>query len=1290
MKKIGDYVCRHKWMIIVITILLLIPSLIGMYQTKINYDILVYLPEDIDTLKGEHILTDDFHMGAFSITVVENMADKDLLLLENEVRKIEGVSKVVSIHDLTGTTIPIDILPEDIRKKVAKDDSKLMLITFENSTSDEVTLDAVEKIRSLTKDTCKVGGMSAMVLDTKLLFNSEMTLYVVIAVILCIIVLLFSLDSYLVPFLLILNIGIAILLNMGTNIFFGEICYITKAISSVLQLGVTTDFSIFLYHKYERAKREKKDKNKAMSQAIHDTLVSVFGSSLTTIAGFLALCTMNLTLGKDIGLVMAKGVLFGLICVITLFPALLLIFDKQIEKTTHKNWLPEFSGIKNFVVKHYKGVFILFLLLLIPAYICQSKTEVYYNLDQSIPDDYEYRQAAKILKEDYNIVSQEIILVNQKMKNSTMNQMVEELQQIDGVNLVLSPSILADYGISEDLLSDDVKKIYETDQYKMILINSQYEIATSELNDQIQKIQKVVNRYDSKAILAGEGPLMNDLVAITDEDFHHVNYTSIIVIFLLMIFVLKSISLPIILVIIIEFAIFINMGIPYLMGNSLPFIASVVIGTIQLGATIDYAILMTTKYLEERKNGRDKYQAARSCLDHSIRSIFVSGMCFFAATIGVGIVSKIDMIGSLCTLISRGAIISMLVVITVVPSFLLVFDSLICRTTKGFQKERGGNKMKKNRNKIAILVVTVIAFLSVSNVSALTKEETVFGKLDSTGKVKSITVNEHLSCIEQDLQTVEDVTNLKNILNMNGEEKYQLDGEKIVFDYQGNEIYYRGESEEKLPIGIKMTYYLDGKEQSLKKILGKSGTVKIQIDYENYSSHIATVNGKKKTLYTPFVVMMGTVIPTKDAKNVVVTNGKMISNGNRDVIVGLATPGLSDSLGMEELQKMNSITITYETSDFRLNPIYSVVRSKLIDSKDLGVFDKLDDMYRKVNTLSSSTSELLNGSDRLLSGLVTYNTKYQEYRNGIFQLESGVVTLNTTYQQLDEGIQTLKQSVFKIEELVQGLTTLGTGLTHLNDGVSQLNQLTSSILPLTIQLLESEEGRNLISSKVTQNESQIQQVQALLTSCSMTSTCTEENISEYQTTLNRLSTQKYALENLTTLLTQIQTGVVDITNGTQAAKHGMDQILENQESITTLIAGIDALGNGSSQFREGLGTLTTSMKEIHSATTSLGDASKTIQNGSETLANGLFTYQQEGISKVTSYVNQDVKDLLSTVREMIRLGNQYSTYTRKNESDEGSTKFILTIDGEKKTVGQKTTVQKKVEKKSFFQRIFSK
>ena len=688
MEKLGNFICKNKWLIVIISFILLIPSAIGYFATRVNYDILVYLPSDIETLKGEHIRTDDFHMGAFSITIVENMANQDLIKLENDFRKIKGVTNVISINDLTGTSIPVEVLPKEIKDKVAKGNTKLVLITFENSTSDDVTLNAVDEMRKIADERVKIGGMSAMVLDTKELFNSQMLLYIVVAVICCIFILEISLDSYLVPILLILNIGIAIIYNMGTNIFLGEICYITKAIAAVLQLGVTTDFSIFLYHKYEAAKEKEKNNDKAMSKAIKETITSVLGSSLTTIAGFLALCTMQLTLGADIGIVMAKGVLLGLICVIILFPALLLVFDKQIEKTKHKNLLPEFKHIKSFATKHYITIFVIFIILLVPSFIAQKKTPVYYKLDTSIPENYGYTQATKALQENYNMMSQSMILVDKTVPNYKINEMVKELKEVKGINAVISASTLSELGIPEIAIPENLRNIYQTDKYTMVIISSIYDIATDELNEQLDIVNDIVDKYDETAIVAGEGPLTKDLVTVTDIDLKNVNYTSIAVIFVIMLLILKSISLPILLVSAIEFAIFINIGIPYVTNSPIPFVASIVIGTIQLGATIDYAILLTTKYLEERKNKKDKMAAVKSALDSSTTSIIVSGMCFFAATFGVGVVSTIDMIGCLCTLMARGAIISMAVVIFVLPSILIIFDKIITKTTLGFKKGR--------------------------------------------------------------------------------------------------------------------------------------------------------------------------------------------------------------------------------------------------------------------------------------------------------------------------------------------------------------------------------------------------------------------------------------------------------------------------------------------------------------------------------------------------------------------------------------------------------------------------
>lgn len=686
MQKFGQFICKHRKFILILTLVLLIPSIIGMKATRINYDILVYLPDDIETIKGENILSEDFNMGAFSMIILDNMDTKDILSLENKIKELDNVEKTVSIADITGTGFPTEMLPDEVKDAFYKDGSTLMLVTFKDQISSDSTLEAVEKIRDITDEHCKVSGMTSTVLDTRNLSDSEIVIYVIIAVILCLIVLEIALDSYLAPILLLLNIGIAILFNMGSNIFLGQISYITKAISAVLQLGVTMDFAIFLYHSYMQEKEKTSDIYEAMKNAICKTLLSVVGSSITTIAGFLALCSMDLTLGRDIGIVMAKGVFLGVICVVTVLPAMLLQFNSLIEKTKHKEILPKFTHVKNFVLKHYKAIAISFIIILPIAFYGYQKTDIYYNLDKSLPDSLESISANKELKDKFDMVSMELLLVDKDMPDYQVSQMINEIENVDGIKWCIGYSKIADLGIPKEVLPSSISDIFQNDKYQMIIINSQYEMATDELNAQVDTLNGIIKKYDSNAILAGEGPLMKDLVEISNHDFNSVNTVSIAIIFIIMIVVLKSATLPIILITVIEFAIFINMGIPYYTGTVLPFIASIVIGTIQLGATIDYAILITTKYITGRKEGLDKKEAISNALGTSIGSILVSGLCFFGATFGVGAYSKIEMIGSLCTLMSRGAIVSMICVIALLPAFLMIFDKLICKTTIGMRK----------------------------------------------------------------------------------------------------------------------------------------------------------------------------------------------------------------------------------------------------------------------------------------------------------------------------------------------------------------------------------------------------------------------------------------------------------------------------------------------------------------------------------------------------------------------------------------------------------------------------
>ena len=683
MHKVAKFICKYSKVILVIALLLLIPSLIGMKATRVNYDILVYLPDDIETIQGENVLTEDFNMGGFSVIIIDNMETKDIVKLENKIKELDNVEKVLGIADVVGKGFPLEMLPEDVTKNIYKDGETIMLVTFKDEISSDTTMNTVEQLRSMTDERCKISSMSATVLDTKYLSNSEVAVYVVIALIFCLIVLEVALDSYVIPFILLANIGIAILYNMGTNILLGQISYITKAISAVLQLGVTMDFAIFLYHSYKAEKKTNKDKNEAMENAIQKTFTSVVGSSLTTIAGFLALCSMNLTLGKDIGLVMAKGVLLGVITVVTVLPAMILQFDGLIEKTKHKEILPKFTGVKNFVMKHYKAVIVVFIIILPIAFYGYQNTGVYYNLTKSLPSSLASIQANSKLEEDFDMVSMEMLLVDKDMPDAKVDQMVNEIENLDGIEWVMSYSKMEKY-LPREILPEDISSIFVSDKYQMILINSKYETATNELNAQVNTINDIVKKYDENSMLAGEGPLMKDLVEISDHDFNSVNSFSIGIIFVIMIFVLKSISLPVILMCVIEFAIFINMGIPYYTNTVLPFIASIVIGTIQLGATIDYAILITTKYITARKEGKDKKEAIDGALGTSIGSIIVSGLCFFGATFGVGAYSNIDMISSLCILMSRGAFISMFCVICILPAFFIIFDKFIIKGSYKF------------------------------------------------------------------------------------------------------------------------------------------------------------------------------------------------------------------------------------------------------------------------------------------------------------------------------------------------------------------------------------------------------------------------------------------------------------------------------------------------------------------------------------------------------------------------------------------------------------------------------
>lgn len=690
MIKFGKAVVKARIPILIISFLLLIPSFFGYVGTRVNYDVLTYLPKDIETMKGQDILEDEFGSGAFSMLVVENMPDKDVSALREKIEKVDHVKSAIWYDSLMDISIPKEMLPDEFYSKFNSGDATMMMIIFDDTTSSDGTMAAIKEIRSIAGKQCFVSGMSSVVVDTKDLTEQEEPIYVAIAVILSIIVLSLTMDSFLVPFLFLINIGMAIFYNLGTNIFFGEISYITKALAAVLQLGVTMDYSIFLWNSFkENQERFPGDDKRAMAHAISNTLQSVIGSSVTTIAGFLALCFMSFTLGLDIGLVMAKGVLFGVISCVTILPALVLAFEKPLMRTRHKALLPDIKGIGNFLSKYYITFIVLLVALFIPFAYAQAHTKVYYNLGDTLPKNLLSIVANQKLEDEMGMSTTEMILVDKNTDTKTIRKMCDEIEDTDGVEWVLGLDSVVGPAIPDEMIDDDLRSDLESDNWKLILLGSKYAVATDEVNNQITTLNKIIKGYDKKAMLIGEAPCTKDLITVTNHDFNAVNIASVGLIFIIIAFVFKSISLPFLLVMVIECAIFINMGIPYFTGTSLPFVASIVIGTIQLGSTVDYAILMTTRYQKERHKGADKHEAVSIASQTSTKSIMISGLSFFAATFGVGLYSKIAIINSMCILMARGAIISMAMVIFVLPSVLILFDPLIIRTSKGFKPENG-------------------------------------------------------------------------------------------------------------------------------------------------------------------------------------------------------------------------------------------------------------------------------------------------------------------------------------------------------------------------------------------------------------------------------------------------------------------------------------------------------------------------------------------------------------------------------------------------------------------------
>ena len=688
MIKVGKWIAKHKVLIVLISLVLLVPSVLGIAATRVNYDILSYLPESLETVEGQDIMVDEFGMGAFSMVVVENMEMKDVAALKAKFENIDHVEDVLWYDSVADLSFPVDMLPSKIKDVFFKGNATMMIALFDNTTSSDAAMEAVTEMRKIATKECYISGMSGVVTDIKNVALEEMPIYVVVAAVLSFLVLCLSMDSLVVPILFLLSVGLAVLYNLGSNIFLGSVCYITKSLTAVLQLGVTMDYSIFLLNSFEAYKKKYEDKDRAMAHAIADTFKSVAGSSVTTIAGFLALCVMTFALGRDMGIVMAKGVVIGVICCVTILPAMILLFDKAIEKTRHKALIPSLDRASEFITKHYKVWIIVFLVLLFPAIYGNNHTQIYYNIDKSLPATLPSNVANEKLKDEFDMSTVHMVLLKEGLDSQQKTEMLNKMDKVDGVKWALGLNSFIGPTFPESMLPSDLKSMLASDDYEIQFICSEYSSATDECNAQLAEIQKIVKEYSPESMVIGEAPLMKDLQDTTDVDLQRVNILSIAAIFVIILLVFKSISLPFILVAVIEFAIFVNMAIPYYQGVTLPFVASIVIGAIQLGATVDYAILMTSNYQKQRHLGKSKKDSISIAHKFSMKSIIISGCSFFAATFGVALYSKVDMIGSICTLLARGAVVSTIVVLVVLPAMFMIFDPIIVRTSKGFLPDK--------------------------------------------------------------------------------------------------------------------------------------------------------------------------------------------------------------------------------------------------------------------------------------------------------------------------------------------------------------------------------------------------------------------------------------------------------------------------------------------------------------------------------------------------------------------------------------------------------------------------
>ncbi len=1005
-EKISYFIARHPKIILTVATILLIPSFFGYISTFVNYDIMSYLPDDIESVRGEDILDKEFGLAANAFLVIDDMSAKDVVKVKNEISQISGVSNITWVDDIADISIPQSMLPDALTDIFYANGGKstLLMIQFEQGSASSLTMDAIKEIRTKLNKQCFLSGMSAIITDTKILTDSEAPKYIVIAVVLALIALSFTMDSWVLPLVLLTALGYAIIYNLGTNIFMPNgISYITQSVAAILQLGVTMDYSVFLMDRFNEELGKTDDKTEAMAHAVSSTFVSLAGSSLTTVFGFLALCFMSLSLGFDIGIVMAKGVIFGVATVVVVLPAFLLMFYKPIYKFRHKRIIPGFGRITAFVIKHRKAFAILFLILIIPSYIAKSAVPLDYVVSNALPEQLDSVQALGKLKSDFNMATTHFIIIDDDVPSGRVSEMIDEFAAVDGVSGIISLNSFVGPAISEDILPDSIRDICFKNGKQLMMVNSVYTPSSDEENAQVDALTGILKKYDKNGFLTGEGAMSKDLITVTDRDFRITNIISIAAIFILIAVIFKSISIPVLLVAGIELAIFINLAVSLITGANVSFIAPTIISCVQLGATVDYAILMTTRYREEKKNGHGKLEAMQIAAQASDKSIFQSALVFFSATFGVYCVCNIEIVKSICSMLARGAIVSGLVIMIFLPALLICFDSLINKTTlspKEGKKAENKTEDKKNMKVSSIIKKTAAAGTALAMLVSLTacgaksegvnpeinkeavqtaaaqpvytakpgsvsKSETVYVNIDNSGRVETVSVTDWLHT-DKGKVCVSDKSNLKNIENIKGETLPVIDGDTVKWNMTGTDLYYSGTSSEKPPVEIEITYTLDGKKISPDKIAGRSGKVEINVNMKNNLFKKVKIEGKEQKIWLPVLVVGGFILPEAEFSGVQVKNGRAIGDGTKEIAVMFGVPGLIESLGLNDMgldeitgiELGSTASVTADAENFSLGNMYFAAVPVSSLNLELGGKNSVDDLKSVLSVLSEVQNTL--------------------------------------------------------------------------------------------------------------------------------------------------------------------------------------------------------------------------------------------------------------------------------------------------------------------------------------------